>query len=884
MDNSYQRIKDYIFSNLQKQISPLSDDQIKKELETCRTLIKAIGLNNFAMVLPQKAELAELSEADWKRMERELETQFDVKMELGILIKDKLQTNRDPYWWSSKQKQANDNYYWDRYKSYLSNSLNEEVIRTIDGDTDNVMDNIENPAESSFSRYGMVVGHVQSGKTGNYSALVCKAADAGYKFIVVIAGGINNLRDQTQVRLNEYFVGQDMGQQVGVGIGALDRKKLPISLTTKEKDFNKQDADTNSQGLNFDNINVPILLVIKKEGRTLSNVITWLEKQYKNQISNHSMLLIDDESDYASINTKKVEDPTTINKKIRKLISLFQKSAYVAYTATPYANIFIDHQGDHDELGKDLFPKDFIYALDAPTNYFGARKIFLDSERKNLIPIEDYLEAFPTKHKKDWLVNRLPESLKDAIRHFVLNISVRYLRGQSSGHNSMLVHASRFTNIHQRTATLIENYLDSIKSEVRAFGMLPDASLQSNVIAEIKDTLENKLEGLEFCWAEILPVLTKIVSNVVVREVHQSTSVPLVYRKDIPTNVIVVGGTSLSRGYTLEGLSISYFLRNTIFYDTLMQMGRWFGYRLGYEDLCKIYLPELSIYSFGLIIEATEDLIDDFKRMSDANMTPNDFGFAVKHHPDSGLQVTARNKQKNAKDIYFDMKLDGHAKETAWLYADQDISRENLELITSTLRVVNKENSFEKKGSSYLWKKINKGLIIDFLTNFKVYGSDDELGVRTRMPIKFILKYASDMDLDWDIALYGGDGDDFRINESIKIGKEQRQLVLKADHYEVLNRQVSSGSAESIVLNSEIAKELGSNRKDIRQRMQRPLLMLHILENKNSPLRDSQNSFAAFGVSFPGGINSGNQTVRLKINTVYLDKLKDQLDDDNYDD
>ena len=285
MDNSYQRIKDYIISNLQKQISPLSDDQIKKELETCRTLIKAIGLNNFAMVLPQKAELAELSEADWKRMERELETQFDVKMELGILIKDKLQTNRDPYWWSSKQKQANDNYYWDRYKSYLSNSLNEEVIRTIDGDTDNVMDNIENPAESSFSRYGMVVGHVQSGKTGNYSALVCKAADAGYKFIVVIAGGINNLRDQTQVRLNEYFVGQDMGQQVGVGIGALDRKKLPISLTTKEKDFNKQDADTNSQGLNFDNINVPILLVIKKEGRTLSNVITWLEKQYKNQCS-----------------------------------------------------------------------------------------------------------------------------------------------------------------------------------------------------------------------------------------------------------------------------------------------------------------------------------------------------------------------------------------------------------------------------------------------------------------------------------------------------------------------------------------------------------------------------------------------------------------------
>ena len=127
----------------------------------------------------------------------------------------------------------------------------------------------------------------------------------------------------------------------------------------------------------------------------------------------------------------------------------------------------------------------------------------------------------------------------------------------------------------------------------------------------------------------------------------------------MPTNAIVIGGTSLSRGYTLEGLSVSYFLRNTVFYDTLMQMGRWFGYRQGYEDLCKIFLPESSIDSFAQIIEATEDLIDDLKRMAKAKMTPYDFGLAVKHHPDSGLQVTARNKQKNAKDIYFDMKLDG---------------------------------------------------------------------------------------------------------------------------------------------------------------------------------------------------------------------------------
>jgi hypothetical protein len=882
--NSYQRLKDHIFSNLQKHNGPLPDDQIKKEIALSRKLIATIGLSTFAMILPDKSPLTELSDADWLRMERELETQFDVKVDFGILIQGNTQPDRDQHWWSSRQKQIKENYYWERYKTYLSNNLTDAVIKTIDKDTDIIMDNLENPDETLFNRYGMVVGHVQSGKTGNYSALVCKAADAGYKFIVVIAGGMNNLRDQTQDRLNDYFVGQDKGQQVGVGIGSLDRSKLPISLTTSEKDFNKQDADKNSQGLNFDNINAPILLVVKKNTRTLENVISWLEKQYKNKISVHSMLLIDDESDYASINTNEEEDPTTINKKIRKLISLFRKSVYVAYTATPYANIFIDHQVGHDELGKDLFPKDFIYALDAPTSYFGARKVFLDKNRKNLIPIDDYSESFPSNHKKDRPVSDLPESLNDAIRHFVLNIAIRNLRGQGGKHNSMLVHASRFTNIHKQIATLIEIYLDRIRADVRAFGMLQDASLQSEIIAELESTFHNRLVDIEFSWEQTICALSKNIANIVVREVHQSTSVPLIYRDDMATNAIVVGGTSLSRGYTLEGLSISYFLRSTIFYDTLMQMGRWFGYRLGYEDLCKIYLPEDTIDNFGKIIEATEDLIDDFKRMAKAKMTPNDFGLAVKHHPDSGLQVTARNKQRNAKDIYFDMKLDGHSKETAWLSDDQEISKKNLALIEATIIKLNQIKPFEKKINGHLWTEVDKKIIVEFLNNFKVYGADDELGVRTRMPIMFILKYASDMNVKWDVALYSGDGEEKTISGSIKFKKEQRQLYKKPGHYEVLNRQVASGSSESIVFDAETAKKLGSNRKDTRQHMQRPLLMLHVLENKLVSPRENDNSFAAFGISFPGGINSGNQTVRLKINTVYLKGLQDQMQDEDHDD
>ena len=244
--NSYQKIKEYIFANLTKkqyESSVLEVDEIDSEINDTKKLIAIPG----AVELVFKQLLTTLEEDDWLRMKRELETHFDVKMEYGILMQGEEQQKRDTIWWTSVQKQRIENYYWERYKKYISSFFSPEVVKTLDTDTDVVMDNIENPELHAFSRYGMVVGHVQSGKTANYSALVCKATDAGYKFIVVIAGGINNLRNQTQGRLNESFIGQDKGTPVGAGIGYSNRERLPISLTTIERDFNKQDADRNSQ-------------------------------------------------------------------------------------------------------------------------------------------------------------------------------------------------------------------------------------------------------------------------------------------------------------------------------------------------------------------------------------------------------------------------------------------------------------------------------------------------------------------------------------------------------------------------------------------------------------------------------------------------------------
>lgn len=877
--NSYSRVKDYIFTNLKKNTNLLLSSQIKDEIVNAKELIGTVGLNIFAQFLADKSELIELTEEDWQRMERELEKHFDVKMKEGVLIQGEQQQLRDHTWWSNKQRIKGKNYYWNRYEAYISQFLPPEVVKTTDQDTELIMNNIGNPALPDFDIKGMVVGHVQSGKTGNYSALVCKAADAGYKFIVVIAGGINNLRDQTQQRLNEAFVGVDKGIQVGAGIGDSPLETMPICLTTTERDFNKQDADKNSHSINFEVINTPILLVIKKNTNSLNNVIKWIKSQYKNKI-NHAMLIIDDESDYASINTKETEDPTAINRSIRKLINLFSKGSYVAYTATPYANIFIDHQAVHNDLGDDLFPKDFIYALDAPSNYFGARKVFLDSDNKHLIPIKDEDFAFlPLNHKKDFIISYLPESLYEAIRLFLINISIRRLRGQVNHHNSLLIHISRFTSSHQQVAGFAEKYLNEIKKDVINWGKLKDSVTQSGHIRAIKETLEVRLSERpsDETWELVLSGICDSINTIIVREVHQKTKIRLEYRDDIATNAIVVGGASLSRGFTLAGLSISYFLRTTVFYDTLMQMGRWFGYRTGYEDLCRVYMPEQTIDHFSRIIEATEDLVQDFKIMAENNRTPNDFGLAVKQHPDSALQVTARNKQKNVHEFFFNMKLDGKLKETAWLSEDVSDKKQNLQAMENFLDKLGAE-TYESIGGSILWRNIKKTLVKEFLNEFKVF-KRDPLGITGRMPIEFVKKYVADRNTEWDIALYNGDGEEHK-NKQFTIKKVTRKFDKKDGYFEVGNRQISSGNAESIALPSEIRKTLDSDRKKIRSVLKNPLLMLYILQKDKT---SDSSAFAAFGISFPGDVLSKDETVNLKINTVYYNNLLKDLEDETDD-
>jgi len=879
MMNDFEQVYLFVKQRLQTFEQPLEEGKIREMVLQTKALLVNDDTNIMLSHLGLPAS-SDLVDEDWERMIRDLEMHFDVKMPEGFIIQGEDQQKRDTKWWSDKEKGNNELYYWSRYKEYIAQNFSPEVIQTINTDTDVVMNNISDPKLSKFTTYGMVVGHVQSGKTANYSALISKACDAGYKFIIVIAGGINNLRNQTQVRINDAIIGSQEGKFVGVGkLGGTKIEKTPSSPTTTTQDFNKRDADKLMGLFNFETINVPVIMVIKKNTNTLTNVINWLNAKYKNKIANHAMLMIDDESDYASVNTKDEDDPSTINKKLRHLMSLFDKSAYVAYTATPYANIFIDYRVDNDNLGLDLFPKDFIVALNAPDNYFGARKIFLEEYDNYVRHIQDNEGVLPLKHKKDTDIFNIPNSLKEAVKVFVINIAIRNLRGQSGKHNSMLIHVSRFTNIHVKVAFYIEEYLKAVIDDVISYGLLDSASAYSSYIRSLEETFIKEYDSLEFRWKEVLAEISAFIKTIIVREVHQKSKIPLEYLPDEALNVIAIGGASLSRGYTLEGLTVSYFLRTTKMYDTLMQMGRWFGYRIGYEDICRIYMKKSMGKSFRYIIEATEELFDNFRRMAEAKKTPNDFGLSVTQHPHSSLQVTANNKLRHTTDYYFNMNLDGSEKETTCIEKDEKVLASNLNVIDKLIYRLETNPNLSRDGDKYLWKDVDKKLVIDFLDEFRVY-SLNPVYYSSKMPIEFIKTYALEVNTNWDILLPTGKQlNEEYSNDVISFKKEKRTGMKDEENYlEANQRHISTGTLEKVLFSKEESKD--KSRRDLRAMMEKPLLCLHVMDvtTKNG---DEYKDVPAFGISFPGDVDDDPNIVKAKVNQVFVDQLIADMKDES---
>ena len=875
----------------------------------------AEGIRELIDNLRQLPMFKSVTEGDAEKLAKQFEERVSITQHLGSVL-----IERDHQPWLDAARARIEPYYWDRYRRHLTQEgFPNAGVATLDEVTDRVLGLMQDPfRDGPWDRRGMVVGHVQSGKTANYTGLMCKAADAGYRLIVIIAGVHNNLRSQTQRRIDEGFVGRDSARLLSkqadmfVGVGRFDHTRRPVTFTNTNRDFNKMTAT--GVGIPLQNLTEPAVFVIKKNSNTLKNLIEWLKEHSARggaESIDEPMLLIDDEADNASINIRHgAGEVSKINSQIRELLHIFERSCYVGYTATPFANIFIDPDTDDQMRGEDLFPRSFIVSLDPPSNYFGATAVFLGESDRYIRHIDDNEDLLPIKHKKEIVVSSIPHSLTDAVRAFILGRAIRIARGQVRQHCSMLVNASRFMNVQGQLRNEIHAQLDSIQRSIRVNGALPSVTaLLDPEINALHEVWEREFHDTEIDWPEVQERLREAAAPIRVVEVNSRSPGTLDYNanRQVGLNVIAVGGFSLSRGLTLEGLMVSYFMRNSMMYDTLMQMGRWFGYRPGYEDLCRIWMPEAAQGWYEHVAESIEELRGEFRSMEASNATPEEFGLKVRSHPDT-LIVTARNKMGTGAPVVVRIGLANKLIETHTLRRDSESLRANRNAAKRLSRTLGQAGfpiqAAEEAEFGWLLRAVRVDAVLDFLAEFR----DHEGSLLTDGdPVRRYIEERRDDELaEWDLLFAsvgerGGDVTDDSLGRTIRC--QQRGAGEKSDARTLLigtRQRVSTRGIERTALppdqralaerehreNLERDGRLTGGRIQYpdwvyRKKRTRPLLMIHLIDidTKGQGAPPTQ-PVVAWGISFPA-TDKEEKRVAYVVNTTWIhENFSDDVDED----
>lgn len=744
-------------------------------------------------------------------------------------------------------------FFSKRYYQYLSEKpefgevFTEKIFRA----ADEILGRLEDPnSGGEWRRQGLVFGNVQSGKTTSYCALINKAVDAGYKIIIVLGGLNNNLRSQTQIALEENFTGKKTASTRDSTTGTTDLGEInlegnfKVNVVTnrdvKKGDFKKTDFDAIKDiGLS----DAPILFVVKKNVSTLKNLLSYFQikiAEGKDQIQ-EPLLIIDDECDHGSVNTNDTDkntDPTRLNGLIRALLAHFAKCSYVAYTATPFANIFINPEdskliftveGDvaKDKDGNiiweeknsrkikkrekiiktakdnDLFPRDFVINLPISDNYIGAKKIFNLPENidenfeSNVLPIvrtfEEFLnydeeklslekEWIPSPHKKDTIFkyngneDDISPTLKYAIKSFLISIAVRNIRIGSNKHNTMLINITNFNNtqkqliknVSEELQYLIEGLSGNYLSLVNEFEKIwnndfVETSNSLNKKIKLKTININEPEGFKILpWNEVKEELVKNVSakKIYVHGVYGDNRDVLQYEeeyKNVGLNVIAVGAIKLSRGLVLKDLTISYFKRPAKQYDTLLQMGRWFGYRPRYLDVCRLFLDDQLLTWFENAAIASEKLKDDFKDMISAGKSPSDWGLYVKVFAETKMQTpTARNKMKTSAEYNLSGMETTRPTTTKFDLTSRALNNnlKTFEELISDLKPVKETSKFSKETNNILFKNIDAQKILKFIKNYN--SPKNERNLTQTLLIKFIEESIKKEKLtSWDLFIKG---------------------------------------------------------------------------------------------------------------------------------
>lgn len=692
--------------------------------------------------------------------------------------------------WLPEAKNDRDWDFWERYRRYLEDvaSLPPWVVRRLDQSSDDVLSQLEDPRRpGSWNRKGLVIGQVQSGKTGQYIGLAAKAVDAGYQLIVVLAGIHDDLRSQTQLRIDEGLLGFDTkrdrwSREVSksrlIGAGQMPgAKKLDIASPTNSSakgDFGKKTASHT----NFPLGSFPVVLVVKKHWKLLEYVRDWVldvhgteDENGRKSVKDLPLLVIDDEADNASIDTTKDDDadPTKTNAAIRGLVSAFDQSAYVGYTATPFANIYIRPEANHEKVGEDLFPASFIRSLPSPSNYLGPERVFglrLDDEDEEDTPplplvrhVGDADTWLPGKHKSGHVPgDELPRTLREAIASFVLSCAARRARGQTKVHNSMLVHVTRFTSVQGLVRDQVDDHLRLLVDTLRdRYGKGPALREELRELWErdfVPTTEQFPTDDAErLAWDQVSAELLDAIRKIQVKAVNGTSKDALDYYEDRRKglSVIAVGGQKLSRGLTLEGLTVSYYLRWSKSYDALLQMGRWFGYRPRHEDLCRLYTtPELQD-AYVEVTAATDELRREVEEMATRGLEPTEFGLKVRSSS-LGLTVTAPNKMRNGTKVPLSYSGDG-PETVIFKLADRTVTH-NFRILEDLVRRLDSTTTPGRtaRGDNLQWQGVPPELVSGFLSDYETDPMAQR--VRPRLIAEYVDQCVKVGELtDWTIVL-----------------------------------------------------------------------------------------------------------------------------------
>ncbi len=812
--------------------------------------------------------------------------------------------------------------FWPRLEDYLrrADHLPPAVSHELDQSTDITLERLESPhRDGRWDRRGLVVGHVQSGKTTHYTTLMAKALDAGYEIIVVLAGIHNSLRSQTHERIDKYLIGRDSAALLEaarnparaadvtarfMGVGQEDlrlgRPEIPVTIVTCTA--SSEDGDFHTNIANQVGFRVSpgsrLVMVVKKNATILRNLIQWLRAQHvvpgglgvERRITAPS-LIIDDEADHASINTGDPDDdPTTINRLIRRLLMSFDRVGFVGYTATPFANIFVPPGTDHEHHGPDLFPRSFIVNLKAPSDYIGPSLVFGHPGDESAgipeqlplpvhIPVQDTSSWVPDKHRKTHVPGPMPTSLREAIRLFVIVCAARACRGDENVHNSMLVHATRFVNVQARIAQQIDDEIVGLRNIVGSAGPDTIAALKRDCeriwqrqLAEPHPAFASRLGDRCLTlpsWKEVWGRMSAALNRIRVMRFNGESGDVLTYtRSPDGVYVIAVGGDKLSRGLTLEGLSISYFLRTSRMFDTLMQMGRWFGYRPRYADLCRVYTTPYLYAAFRQIALAMEELRTDLDRMARMHKDPETFGLRVRT-PSDGLLITAANKIRRGEPVQ--VRFAGEIVQALEIVRTGQRAAENrasvmrfLESLGAPVRSI--------RGRSVphlLWRAVPANAVLEFLGGYEAistpsfYDRCDAL----RRYIREQLQY--DELTEWTVVVISKQST--ASTRTVNVGETPVVLVKRgetpASNSERFQTQGVVGSAEEDVdLNEEeyaLALQASRDAEHPEVVPQRPgreasrearpatrgLLLLYLINDPSSP--DPQKFIPSVAISFP---------------------------------